>query len=162
MDTLFGVCELMKLLFKYSFLFISIFFLPSCKDQKKDLYVVNVLDKEEYDDCHIKGSINVPFDMLEQNVKKFDKDSTIVLYCSNYRCTASKEGVKMLRDMGFKNVYAYEAGMADWYQKGLPVEGPCGASYLKQENLEFVSGDELPTITTDELEKKLSKSLMLS
>ena len=46
----------------------AIVLLPSCgwdSGSKPSFVLVNVLDKEFYDDCHIKGSINVPFENLE-------------------------------------------------------------------------------------------------
>ena len=40
---------------------------------KQSMIVVNVLDKEMYDDCHIAGSIQVPFADVEKEAKKWDK-----------------------------------------------------------------------------------------
>ena len=46
------------------------FFLSGCvSSEKKEidapkLLVINVLDKALYDDCHITGSIHVPFDQV--------------------------------------------------------------------------------------------------
>lgn len=140
-----------------------LFLLPHCGQKKEDFYVVNVLDKKEYDDCHIKGSINVPFEDLEDYAKKkFDKDDTIILYCSNYKCSASKEGVKILNDMGLKKVYAYEAGMADWYQKGYPVSGSCKGSYLTAKNAPLPDEEDIMIITTEELKEKVDQKLAVS
>jgi len=94
--------------------------------------VINVLEKKLYDDCHIQGSVSVPFEGLEQYVQQnLDKNTEIVLYCSNYMCSASGQGCKRLKRLGFDKVYAYEGGTAEWYQHQLPVEGPCTAGYLK-------------------------------
>lgn len=98
------------------------------------LRVVNVLDKPLYDDCHIKGSINVPFMEVEEVAKSWNKDGEVVFYCSNYQCTASGAAARQLEQLGFENVFVYDAGMAAWYQSGLPVEGACAQGYLKMVN----------------------------
>jgi rhodanese-related sulfurtransferase len=147
----------------FALLFIIILNSCSCNKKKADLVVVNVLDKELYDDCHIKGSINIPFEELEHEAKSLDKNVPVVLYCSNYMCTASKLGASMLKNMGFKQVYAYEAGMADWYQHGYPVVGECKKAYLK-EKLEKVDleDDEVVVISTDSLKDMIKRMLAVN
>src|SRR5580765_6510536 len=67
--------------------------------------VINVLEKELYDDCHIVGSISVPFEQLEPYAREHISPSAdVVIHCSNYLCSASEQGVKILKRMGFKNV----------------------------------------------------------
>jgi len=133
------------------------YFLMKSPVKEQKLVIINVLDKDLYDDCHIKGSINVPFEKIEEYADKLDKSKHVVLYCSNYMCTASGSSAKMLKRMGFENVWAYEAGMADWYQAKLPVEGPCKEAYLnvKIEKPEHVD-DNFPIITTNELSNKIN------
>jgi 3-mercaptopyruvate sulfurtransferase SseA len=46
-------------------------------------------------------------------------------------CTASGAAAKKFLNLGFKSVAAYEGGIAEWHQKGLPVDGPAQESYLK-------------------------------
>jgi len=136
--------------------------LSSCgclkKKEKPELLLINVLDKELFNDCRIAGSVNVPFEQLDDFAKKLDKDTHIVIYCSNYRCTASFLGARMLKQMGFKDVWAYEAGMAEWFQQKLPVEGSCKQAYLTMDN-KAIEGDvepDIAVITTEELQKKLA------
>jgi rhodanese-related sulfurtransferase len=118
--------------------FISCFLLPSCmpgsqKAAPSGVVVINVLEKKLYDDCHIEGSVHVPFEMLEQYAQQnLDKSTEIVVYCSNYMCAASGQGCKMLKRLGFEHVYAYEGGTAEWYQNKMPVVGPCTAHYLQK------------------------------
>lgn len=137
--------------------------LPACfyaKKESSDLIIINVLDKAEFDDCHIKGSIHIPFERLEQEAQRFNKDATIVVYCSNYQCTASKYGAQLLTSMGFTHVYAYEAGMAEWYQQGLPIVGSCTMNYLKEENkkVEDINND-VNIIETENLKEKVKQKL---
>jgi|GEM_PF-1060000 len=113
--------------------------LPGCWPGKKtqevgkqSLYVLNILDKQWHNDCHIAGSINVPFAELEEFVRDKDKDTEIVVYCSNYQCVASEQAYKILTKMGFTNVWAYEGGIAQWFQMGYPVSGACKKPYLQK------------------------------
>jgi rhodanese-related sulfurtransferase len=126
-------------------------------EKKSGLFVINVLDKEWYDDCHIKGSINVPFAELDSFVKKLDTEkSEIVLYCSNHFCASSMYACKHLKELGFKHVWAYEGGTAEWYQLGLPVEGPSQRAYLtKKVEPDRPAADNESVITAQELAQKL-------
>jgi rhodanese-related sulfurtransferase len=113
-----------------------VLFLGGCRSSEKKVLeplVINVLDKAMYDDCHIVGSIHVPFDQIEQYVWNEDRDREIVLYCSNYACTSSHYVAQKLRDRGFVNAKVYEGGMAEWWQNGLPTEGPAQKPYLARE-----------------------------
>ncbi len=103
-----------------------------CEEKKAGLVVINVLDKDLYEDCHIKGSINVPFEMIEEYAQQLDKNSEIVLYCSNYQCATSEFAAQKLRQQGFAKVSVYEGGTAEWYQLGLPVDGPHTQTYLSK------------------------------
>lgn len=139
--------------------------LSGCVDQQKKegLFIINVLDKEHFDDCHIKGSayaqsVHVTLDQLDDFVKNIDKEkSELVFYCSNYRCTASGFAAKYVSDIGFKHVWAYEAGLAEWYQKGLPVQGLCEKAYLKKrvDKTELDQINDISIISTEELAKKM-------
>ena len=134
--------------------------LPGCfsKPVKQEgLVVINVLDKELYDDCHIKGSINIPFDMVEHAAKDIDKQAEIVLYCSNYQCSTSEYAARKLRNLGFKQVAVYQGGTAEWFQAGLPVEGACEHAYLKKPTRPIAeeSTPEIPVITVQQLIQKM-------
>lgn len=98
------------------------------------LMVINVLEKSEFDDCHITGSINIPFDQFEDVISSLDKHNHYVIYCSDTMCMSSGFCAKLLKNAQFEHVWAYEGGMAEWYQKGYPYEGPALADYLTAES----------------------------
>lgn len=145
--------------------------LPACwtkKEQttqatKQSLYVINVLDKDLYNDCHITGSVQVSLDAIETFVKNLDKNVEIVVYCSGYSCLASSQVAQQLKTLGFDHVWAYEAGMADWHQKAVaapakfPTVGACTKSYLKMANEKPAHDESLSVafIDTDELREKM-------
>jgi rhodanese-related sulfurtransferase len=137
-----------KVIKKCVFLAVPLVFLAGCwggaKNEQKTtnsqpderkLLVVNVLDKALYDDAHIASSINVPLAELQATSQKWNKDTAIVIYCSNYTCSASSGGARMLKKLGFNNVSAYEGGMAEWYQlsredNSYAVQGAAKQDYL--------------------------------
>lgn len=57
------------------------------------------------------GSINIPlYDIQEKAILKLrDKESTIIAYCS--AGIRSKKAVKILRKLGYKNLYSVEGGI---------------------------------------------------
>jgi len=131
-------------------------------DTHQSLYVLNVLDKPEYDDCHIVGSIQVSLDQVESFAQKLNKDTEMVVYCSNYFCTASGQVAQQLQSLGFTKVWAYEAGMAEWFQRGLPVQGPCKQSYLKKVIPQPADHEgDSNTITTEQLYDKMKQAGLL-
>lgn len=137
--------------------------LPACweskaPEKKSGLVVINVLDKELYEDCHIKGSINMPFESIGQCVDLVGKDAEIVVYCSNYMCATSEYASKKLQELGFRRVRIYEGGTAEWYQKGFPVEGPSTSSYLKRrvgKIIEDSHSKEQSIVSAHELAQKM-------
>lgn len=131
------------------------------QEQKRTLYVINVLDKESYDDCNIAGSISVPFKDVESFAKNVDRNAEMVLYCANYMCTASGVAAQKLKEMGFEKVSAYEGGTAEWYQLGkanseYPIKGSCTASYLTAANEKpEAEASDVAVISAEQLRDKM-------
>jgi rhodanese-related sulfurtransferase len=100
--------------------------------QKSKLVMINVLDPDYYQDCHIAGSINIPFEQFEERAKTLDKNDCYVLYCSNHACTAAPFCASFLKDAGFKDVSLLPGGIVEWYQKGYPCTGNATKEYLKE------------------------------
>jgi rhodanese-related sulfurtransferase len=132
--------------------------------EQRDFVVINVLDKSLYDDCHIKGSIHVPFNEIDYYASLLDKSIEVVVYCSNYMCASSNYAAKKLRELGFTKVLVYEGGMAEWYQKGLPVEGPGTQIYLKNKvnKVPDELKSDIAVITAESLAQKLGVSAALA
>jgi rhodanese-related sulfurtransferase len=131
------------------------------EQQEPTLRVINVLDTALYNDAHIKGSIQVSMSDVENVAASWNRSVPVVVYCSNYFCTASGDVAKQLQTMGFEEVYAYEGGTAEWYQQGLPIEGPANESYLK---IEIPAPEEESTlnISAERLQKMMKNANLLS
>ena len=70
----------------------------------KGAIVVDVRSKAEYAGGHIKGSINIPLDQLDNNLGRFkDKETHIVTCCASGIRSASAKNI--LKGKGFTNVY---------------------------------------------------------
>ena len=88
------------------------------------------LDAREPDDYaqgHIRGSINLPFESIDQYWAKVEplipKDTTIVTYCSGTECEASLMLARLLRERGYKNVEIFFGGWQTWNKHRWPIEG---------------------------------------
>lgn len=65
--------------------------------------IVDVRTKSEFAGGNIKGSMNIPLDVLQDNIHKIAKNKTIITCCaSGMRSSAAKS---MLRKKGFENVH---------------------------------------------------------
>ena len=85
--------------------------------------VVNVLAPPAYEKIHIKGSISIQkSELVNGRWRELDMSKEVVVHCSSYTCTASREAADFLEAKGFK-VRAYEGGIKEWAEAGLPMEG---------------------------------------
>lgn len=98
--------------------------------ENPDLFVINVLPKSLYDDCHIVGSESVPLKELVQRASSWPRDTEIIVYCALDICDAGQKAYILLACMGFTHVVDYEGGVKEWYTLGYPTNGPALASYL--------------------------------
>ena len=74
------------------------------KKKKETVLVVDVRDKKEYDEGHVKFAINMPIDTFEQEVSKLDafKDKAVITVCNSGK--KSQKAAEILVDKGFKDV----------------------------------------------------------
>lgn len=101
-------------------------------DTIADLIIINVLSEETYIDCHITGSINIPYDRLIETVSSWEKDKDIVVYCAQNSCSKSHQAYELLIDMGFIHVYEYQGGIKEWLHKNFDTTGICTMRYLHE------------------------------
>lgn len=152
----------------YSLIIFAVTFLAGCwgsseKSAEHKLVVINVLDPSYFDDCHIKGSINIPFEQFEEKIKTLDKNDHYVLYCSNYACTAAPFSAQQLKEAGFAHVELLPGGVVEWYQKGLPYNGPAQLQYLQEENQPLADDahEVVAVISPEQLFEKLKAASLV-
>ncbi|MCZ2140626.1 MAG: rhodanese-like domain-containing protein [Bacteroidia bacterium] len=67
---------------------------------KNGAYIVDVRTKGEFDSGHIKGSLNIPLQSLEQNLGKLKKDKVIITCCASGMRSSSARG--FLKSKGYE------------------------------------------------------------
>lgn len=89
-----------------------------------DTVIVNVLGIQAYNSIHIRNSISIPLNVLEKGGwKELPKEKLVITYCHSATCNASKLAASILKKNGFSKVAAYEGGISEWTESGLPSEG---------------------------------------
>jgi rhodanese-related sulfurtransferase len=86
--------------------------------------LVEVLPREEYEEEHLPGAINIPLKELDRDsAAQLDKERPVVVYCWDYLCDMSPRAAALLDELGFERVYDYAASKVDYLARGLPREG---------------------------------------
>ncbi|MEO8147806.1 MAG: rhodanese-like domain-containing protein [Bacteroidia bacterium] len=65
--------------------------------------VIDVRSKGEYQGGHIKGSVNIPLNNLQNHLSKLKKDKPIITCCASGMRSASAKG--LLKSNGFDEVH---------------------------------------------------------
>lgn len=86
--------------------------------------VLEALAEMYYEDAHLPGALNLPHDQVDALASRLvpDKHTDVIVYCSNTPCPNSAIASKRLAQLGYTNVFEYEAGKEDWVGAGLPIE----------------------------------------
>lgn len=89
-------------------------------EEGRDIFVLDVRAKEEYNEGHIKGSHLIPLQNIEQNIHKIPKDKKVIVYCFSRKRSA--KACEILRDKGLKELYNVLGGFQQWQSEGHPRE----------------------------------------
>lgn len=65
--------------------------------------ILDVRTKNEFQSGHIRGSVNIPVQVLGNNLSKLKKDKPIITCCASGMRSASAKSI--LTSNGFKEVY---------------------------------------------------------
>ena len=73
--------------------------------QNEGAIVIDVRSPQEYREGHIDGAISIPEYEIKKKIENMvlDKDKNIVVYCSSGG--RSKKAQKVLKKLGYQNVY---------------------------------------------------------
>lgn len=82
-------------------------------DADESAIILDVREKEEFDEGHIPGAILIPYTEIEDKADEMlpDKDSLILVYCRSGR--RSKIAAKALSELGYTSVKEF-GGIIDW------------------------------------------------
>ena len=88
---------------------------------KESACLVDVRPKSEFDLGAIAGSVNIPFEELDNRNDELLKqqENPLVLICKMGR-NAALAGEK-LQKHGYKNTHVLQGGISTWQQEGLPL-----------------------------------------
>ncbi len=70
---------------------------------KNGAQIIDVRTKSEYQQGHIKGSINIPLQSLSGSISKISKDKPVITCCASGMRSASAKGI--LKSNGFTEVH---------------------------------------------------------
>lgn len=90
------------------------------KMNKKDVILLDVRPKEEYEAGHIENAASKPFKNLKETLNDLPVETDIVAYCRGPLCLMADEAVTLLRSKGY-NAYRLEKGYSDWLAENHPV-----------------------------------------
>ncbi len=94
------------------------------KDGQDEIVLVDVREKNEWDEGYIPGALHIPRGFLELRVEEAipDKSKKVVLYCAGG--TRSMYAGLTMKQMGYENVISMAGGYGQWKNNGLPVVLP--------------------------------------
>jgi glyoxylase-like metal-dependent hydrolase (beta-lactamase superfamily II)/rhodanese-related sulfurtransferase len=89
----------------------------------RDLVVIDLREKDAFDQGHVPGARNIPRGQLELRVNTEFPDPTVrIVTCCEFG-KISTLAAATLRDLGFLRAAALDGGMKAWREAGLPLEG---------------------------------------
>jgi rhodanese-related sulfurtransferase len=108
-----------------------------------NVVVVNVLAPPAYEKIRIRGSVSIPRSELEAGRwNELDRGKEIIVHCSSYECEASRMAADFLEAKGY-DVRAYEGGIKEWAEAGLPMEGTVSPEQFLRERYGKPAGTAL-------------------
>ena len=91
---------------------------------------IDARDPENYDEGHIPGAINLPFeewdDYWEAVRPQLNPDSTIVCYCDGFDCELSLFAARELKLDGYPKALTFFGGFHKWVNAKLPYDNNLG------------------------------------
>ncbi|MBI2638720.1 DUF1573 domain-containing protein [Candidatus Peregrinibacteria bacterium] len=88
------------------------------------LLLLDVRESDEYDEVHIPGTTQrISVKELSQatlDAAGIKKDDQVIVYCRSG--ARSRVAAKLMRDLGYTNVWELNSGIIHWMEDGLPTE----------------------------------------
>jgi rhodanese-related sulfurtransferase len=93
----------------------------AAKAKSSDAVIVDVREKDEFDESHIPDAVHMSRGTVELEVEdKFpDRNTTIICHCGGGGRSAL--AAESLQKMGYKNVRSIAGGLRAWKASGLPT-----------------------------------------
>jgi len=90
-------------------------------DSGEQTILLDVRTPGEYERAHITGSINVPLDVVECDIRAAipDKSAKVYVYCLSG--SRSAHAVNRMIQLGYTNVFDMQYGLLGWRAKYFPL-----------------------------------------
>lgn len=95
--------------------------------KEKNVFMLDVRPREEYEAGHIAGARSIPVSELKARLKEIPRKQEIVAYCRGPYCVFADEAVSILASRGYRAVRLRE-GFPEWKTQRLPVEVGAGVT----------------------------------
>ena len=98
---------------------VSVHDVDSAIQNRSDFVLLDVREKEEWDEGHLPGAVFLPRGFLEVRIEKTvpERQTPIILYCAGG--VRSALAAKSLQDMGYTDVVSMAGGYGEWKNSGL-------------------------------------------
>ncbi|RRJ84094.1 rhodanese-like domain-containing protein [Aestuariirhabdus litorea] len=94
-------------------------------DDLDNLVIIDARSQSDYDKGHIPDVVRIKNDDVtpEKLAEAIDsKDSPVAFYCNSITCPRSADAASKAYAAGYTNIYWFRGGIAEWREKGYPVE----------------------------------------
>ncbi len=87
----------------------------------KDLVLLDIRKKEEYDRSHIQNAINLDYDQTDfpDKIEKLDKNIRYIIYDDSGK--KSLNTLELMLELRFQKIHAIVGGFEQWRKESLPV-----------------------------------------
>ena len=80
---------------------------------RRDVCLLDVRPKDEFEKGHIPSAISVPIEELQNRLSEIPQDKLIITYCRGKFCLVADEAVKVLHSNGY-NAKKIEESVIDY------------------------------------------------
>jgi rhodanese-related sulfurtransferase len=92
--------------------------------------LIDVLSRAHFEHAHLPGAESIPRAELHARApREITLDDAVVVYCADRRCRESCYAAVILAKLGYRQIYDFEGGLAEWRRQGLPLAGPSRAAW---------------------------------
>jgi rhodanese-related sulfurtransferase len=93
----------------------------AAKSKSGEAVIVDVREKDEWDEGHIPDAIHMSRGTIELDVEEKVPDSNSMIICHCGGGGRSALAAESLQKMGYKNVHSMAGGLKAWRAAGLPT-----------------------------------------
>jgi len=136
---------------------------------RDNVVIVDARSTYEYETLRIKNAISVPLSLSSKRfktkmlqIRDSNPAKKIVFYCNGHTCMKSYKATRRCMNyLGFKNVYAYDAGIFDWAKKHPEEADLLGSTLNDPARLISKADFKLHTLPAEKFIKSANESVKI-